>query len=149
MKYIVAFFLVVANLGLKAQSDSIVPSSEEEHVPGRANLVDDDPIFTIVQQMPQFPGGEKAMYAFIAQTIQYPDEAKDQGIQGTVYVQFIVNKDGCIDTSAVQILRGVHPSLDNEAIRVVKEMPCWTPGTQREKPVRVYHKQPFRFTMKD
>lgn len=105
-------------------------------------------IFHIVEEQPQFPGGDKALYEFLGKETKFPAIAKDAGITGVVYVQFVVREDGSVDPNKIEILRGVHPALDQEAIRVVKKMPKWTPGRQRGKPVSVYYKLPFRFTLK-
>jgi periplasmic protein TonB len=111
-------------------------------------VVEAPQIFTIVEENPEFPGGEKALFEFLGKNTKFPAIAKDAGIQGIVYVQFVVMEDGSINPDMVEILRGVHPALDQEAIRVVKSMPKWSPGKQRGKAVRVYYKLPFRFTLK-
>lgn len=111
-------------------------------------VVEEPQIFTIVEENPEFPGGEKALFEYLGKNTKFPAIAKDAGIQGIVYVQFVVMEDGKINPDMVDILRGVHPALDQEAIRVVKNMPAWSPGKQRGKPVRVYYKLPFRFTLK-
>lgn len=111
-------------------------------------VVEEPQIFTIVEENPEFPGGEKALFEYLGKNTKFPAIAKDAGIQGIVYVQFVVMEDGKINPDMVEILRGVHPALDQEAIRVVKSMPAWSPGKQRGKPVRVYYKLPFRFTLK-
>jgi len=111
-------------------------------------VVEAPQIFTIVEENPEFPGGEKALFEFLGKNTKFPAIAKDAGIQGIVYMQFVVMEDGSINPDMVEILRGVHPALDQEAIRVVKSMPKWSPGKQRGKAVRVYYKLPFRFTLK-
>ncbi|MEQ9188225.1 MAG: energy transducer TonB [Cryomorphaceae bacterium] len=105
-------------------------------------------IFTIVEENPEFPGGERALFEYLGKNTKFPAIAKDAGIQGIVYVQFVVMEDGSINDDMITILRGVHPALDAEAIRVVKGMPDWKPGRQRGKSVRVYYKLPFRFILK-
>jgi TonB family protein len=110
-----------------------------------AEYQDDDPVFTVVEEMPKYPGGNKALYAFMGENIKYPQDAKEKGIQGTVYVSFVIEKDGSV--SHVKILRGVSKSLDSEAMRVVKTMPNWEPGTQRGKAVRVQYNLPIKFTL--
>jgi len=111
-------------------------------------VVEEPQIFTIVEENPEFPGGEAALFKFLSDNTKYPAIAKDAGIQGIVYVQFVVMEDGSVNPDMVDILRGVHPACDAEAIRVVKSMPKWKPGKQRGKPVRVYYKLPFRFTLR-
>lgn len=100
-------------------------------------------IHVVVERMPEFPGGEAAMNQFINRTIRYPVIAQENGIQGRVVVQFVVNTDGKIVD--VEVVRGVEESLDKEAVRVVKAMPPWNPGRQGGKNVRVKYTLPIRF----
>ncbi len=100
-------------------------------------------IHVVVERMPEFPGGEAAMNQFISRTIRYPVIAQENGIQGRVVVQFVVNTDGKIVD--VEVVRGVEESLDKEAVRVVKAMPPWNPGRQGGKNVRVKYTLPIRF----
>lgn len=102
--------------------------------------------FYVIEKKPEFPGGgEAALMKWIVQNIQYPQIAKDMGIKGKVYVQFIIDKDGSVTN--VEVIRGVDPSLDKEALRVVKSMPKWKPGEQRGKPVKVSFQIPINFTL--
>ena len=103
------------------------------------------PVFFIVEEMPEFPGGDAALRAYIASSVKYPQIAQENGIQGKVYVNFVVGKDGGI--SNVKIARGVDPSLDKEAIRVVTNLPKWKPGKQGGKPVRVSYTVPINFVL--
>ncbi len=105
----------------------------------------EEQVFTVVETMPEFPGGEKAFYKFLSDNIKYPEKAKKDGIQGRVFVNFIVESDGSVTN--VKILRGVSSELDNEAIRVVKMMPKWKPGVQRGEKVRVTYNIPIKFTL--
>ncbi|MCD8263060.1 MAG: energy transducer TonB [Tannerellaceae bacterium] len=102
-------------------------------------------IFTVVEEMPQFPGGDAALLQFIAKSIKYPVIAQENGIQGRVVCSFVVNKDGTIVDA--EVVRGVDPSLDKEALRVINTMPKWTPGKQRGKPVRVKYTVPITFRL--
>lgn len=102
-------------------------------------------VFFIVEEMPEFPGGELALRQFIANAIKYPVIAQENGIQGKVYVTFVVDADGGI--SDAKIARGVDPSLDKEALRVVNMLPKWKPGKQRGKPVRVSYTVPINFVL--
>ncbi len=102
-------------------------------------------VFFIVEDMPEFPGGELALRKYIANAIKYPVIAQENGIQGKVYVTFVVDKDGSI--SDAKIARGVDPSLDKEALRVVGTLPKWKPGKQRGKPVRVSYTVPINFVL--
>lgn len=108
---------------------------------------EDDSVFTAVEEHPQFPGGEKARKRYLQENITYPKSARKEGAQGTVYITFIIEKDGSITN--VEILRGIHDDIDQEAIRVVKAMPKWIPGTQRGEPVRVQFNMPIRFLLDD
>ena len=102
-------------------------------------------VYDVVEVMPQYPGGQIAMLKYIMENIKYPKQIMEEGIQGRVTVSFIVEKDGRV--SNVRLLRSVQPSLDKEAIRVVKSMPKWTPGKQNGKPVRVRFNLPVMFKL--
>ncbi|WP_072546159.1 M56 family metallopeptidase [Mediterranea massiliensis] len=104
----------------------------------------DDEIYEVVENMPRFPnGGMQALMQYLNENIRYPEAAIKAGVQGRVTLQFIVDKDGSIDD--VKILRSVNPDLDAEAIRVIKMMPRWEPGTHKGKPVRVKYTVPVMF----
>ncbi len=98
------------------------------------------------EKMPEFKGGIKKLFKYLADNIKYPDEARRAGIEGKVHVQFVVNKKG--EIKDVTILRGVNKWLDEEAIRVVKSMPNWKPGKQHGKAVSVYYMLPINFKLK-
>ena len=102
-------------------------------------------IFTHVDEMPRFPGGEKEMMNFLSRNIKYPVEAQKQGVQGTVVLRFVVDKIGKV--SDVSIMRSLSPETDEEAIRVVNAMPVWTPGKQNGEAVAVYYTLPVRFKL--
>ncbi len=102
-------------------------------------------IFQVVEEMPEFPGGMEALLTYLSKNIKYPSMAQDNNIQGRVIVEFVVNKDGTIVDPVVK--RSVDPSLDNEAMRVIKAMPKWKPGKQRGKPVRVRYTVPVLFRL--
>ncbi|WP_075591020.1 energy transducer TonB [Labilibacter marinus] len=106
---------------------------------------DDAPVFFIVEEMPQFPGGDLELRKYIAQSVKYPVIAQENGIQGRVYVQFVVGTDGAVNQ--VKVARGVDPNLDKEAIRVVQSMPKWKPGKQRGKAVKVSYTVPINFVL--
>ncbi len=114
-----------------SQSDSILSEPE---------------VFIIVETMPEYPGGQEEMVLFIQKNVHYPNEARDENIQGIVYVNFIVETTGKV--ANIKVIRGVYPSLDAEAVRVVKLMPRWKPGTQKGKPVRVTFNLPINFSLK-
>ena len=102
-------------------------------------------IFTVVEDMPSFPGGDKALMQYIGKSMKYPVIAQENGIQGRVIVSFVIERDGRVADATV--VRGVDPSLDKEALRVVNSMPAWTPGKQRGKPVRVKYTLPVTFRL--
>lgn len=102
-------------------------------------------VFLIVETMPEFPGGDIALRKHIAQSVQYPEIAKENGIMGKVFVQFVVNKKG--EVEQVKVVRGVDPALDKEAIRVIQSLPKWKPGEQRGKPVKVAYTVPINFQL--
>ena len=105
----------------------------------------EDP-FNVVEDMPAFPGGMEAMIQFISSNIKYPADAKKQKVDGRVLVNFVVEKDGSI--TEVKVIKPTFPSLDAEAIRVVKAMPKWKPGYQRGQAVRVQFTMPINFSLK-
>lgn len=102
-------------------------------------------IFTVVEEMPEFPGGNAELLKYLAKSIKYPVIAQENGIQGRVICAFVVNRDGGIVDA--EVLRGVDPSLDKEALRVIMAMPKWKPGKQRGKPVRVKYTVPVTFRL--
>ncbi|RKE02501.1 M56 family metallopeptidase [Marinifilum flexuosum] len=135
---------------LKSQKGEVLPSegndwSSNEKV--KKNKFDENEIFVVVEDMPQFPGGNKAKLEHIAKAIKYPKEAIDKGIKGVVFVRFIVSKSGSIKD--VKVIRGVHPLIDKEALRVIEEMPNWIPGKQNGKKVNVAYTLPVRFGTND
>ncbi|PLW96462.1 MAG: energy transducer TonB [Marinilabiliales bacterium] len=102
-------------------------------------------IFVIVESMPEYPGGINALYQYISDQIHYPVMAKELGIQGKVFVTFVIETDGSV--SGVEVLRGIGGGCDEEAIRVVNSLPKWKPGKQRGVPVRVRYNLPVKFTL--
>ena len=100
-------------------------------------------VFAVVEEMPRFPGGN--VQKWISKHIKYPMVAQENNIQGKVFVQFVIEKDGSV--SNVNVTRSVDPSLDKEAIRVIQSMPKWIPGKQRKKPVRVSFTVPINFQL--
>lgn len=115
-----------------------IASTEEEEVA-------EAEIFTVVEESPSFPGGDEARIRFLTDNIKYPQIARESSIQGTVYVTFVVEKNG--NVTDVRILRGIGGGCDEEAVRVIKAMPKWNPGKQRGKPVRVQFNMPIKFTL--
>ena len=112
------------------------PEEEEE----------EEVVFVVVEKMPEFPGGQQALFKYLSENVKYPVIAQENGIQGRVICQFVVNRDGSIVD--VEVVRsGGDPSLDKEAIRVIKSMPKWKAGQQRGKPVRVKYTVPVNFKL--
>ena len=103
-------------------------------------------IFTVVENDPEFPGGMEALYKYLAQNIKYPQLARDNNITGRVYVTFVVERDGSI--TGCKVLRDIGGGCGAEAVRVVKSMPKWTPGKQRGKAVRVQFNLPVNFNLR-
>ncbi len=135
--------------------ESVIASSEETNQAVEIKYVpvaveEDEPeeqtIFEVVEQMPEFPdGGMQGLMQYLSKNIKYPTIAAENGTQGRVTVQFVVNRDGSIVDA--KVLRGVDPYLDKEAIRVISGMPKWKPGMQRGKPVRVKYTVPVMFRL--
>ena len=99
----------------------------------------------MVEEMPMFPGGDAALLKYITDNIRYPESAKTNNISGRVIIRFVVNSEGKAEEATV--LRGVDPSLDEEAIRVVNSLPVFSPGKQGGKPVPVYYMVPVTFSL--
>ncbi len=107
--------------------------------------VDDNKVFTVVEQKPQFPGGEAALLQYLSSNIRYPAMAAEQGIQGRVTVQFVVTKNGTV--GEVKVLRSRDPDLDKEAVRVVKTLPKFVPGKMNGHAVNVWYTVPVTFKL--
>ena len=107
---------------------------------------EEEVVFVVVESMPEFPGGQQALFKYLSENVKYPVIAQENGIQGRVICQFVVNKDGSIVD--VEVVRsGGDASLDKEAVRVIKSMPKWKPGKQRGKAVRVKYTVPVNFKL--
>ncbi|MBW8325695.1 MAG: TonB family protein [Prolixibacteraceae bacterium] len=133
--------VVVVAYGTRKKSSSTTTESNNE---GNANSGKNE-IFTIVEKMPEFPGGLLALRKHIAQQIKYPVSAQEAGIQGNVFVSFVINRYGVV--SNVKVTKSLHPALDNEAVRVVYSMPKWKPGIQQGKAVDVAYTMPIEFVL--
>lgn len=129
-----------------ASTDDTGPQIEIKNI---ENVVIEEPkeeeVFMVVEKMPEFPGGMGELMKWLSKNIKYPAIAQENGVQGRVVVQFVVNKDGSIVDP--QVIKSVDPYLDKEALRVVKAMPKWSPGEQRGKPVRVKYTLPVMFRL--
>ena len=129
-----------------ASTEDLGEKVEVKYVP---IVVEEEPeeqtIFEVVEEMPQFPGGNAALMQFLSKNIKYPTIAQENGTQGRVTVQFVVNRDGSVVDPVV--VRGVDPYLDKEALRVISQMPKWKAGMQRGKAVRVKYTVPVMFRL--
>lgn len=137
MKKTIFYFLCIAfslTAPMALAQDVMGPDEEEE------------PVYIVVDQMPEFPGGRQALFDFISTNVVYPTVARENGIEGKAIVQFVVEIDGSI--THIQVVRTAgDPSLDKEAIRVVRAMPKWLPGKHRGKTLRVKYTVPFNFRL--
>ncbi|WP_187264435.1 energy transducer TonB [Pontibacter beigongshangensis] len=141
--------LVEISAGIKTQEGvKNMPAAPIGDINGTgavAEVVEEKP-YTFAEQMPSFPGGEAAMFGYISKAIKYPQQAIRAGVEGTVYVSFVVSKTG--EISDIQVLRGLGAGCDEEAIRVIKSMPNWTPGKQNGRAVPVRYNIPIKYTLK-
>lgn len=137
----------VADFSVNTESDeeTTVEIQEIVEVEAKEEEPEEPQVFFIVEDMPEFPGGELALRKYIAENIRYPEMAKENDIQGTVYIRFVVDTDGSVKN--VEVMRGVDPLLDKEAIRVVQSLPKFKPGKQRGKAVKVSHQVPIKFAL--
>ncbi len=106
--------------------------------------VEEAPIVRFAEQMPEFVGGIEALYEFLQKNLEYPQAARENNVQGTVLIEFVVERDGSV--SNVKVAASLFPACDQEAVRVVQKLPKWKPGMQMQKPVRVYYNLPIKFT---
>ena len=139
--------LLIVNTKVAAQDDvsSPIPFTQAESVSMKAP--DNDSIYQIVEVMPEFPGGMEKMMDYLSNNIKYPEEAKEKGISGRVFLSFVIEKDGSV--SNVKVVKGIGKQCDDEALRVVKAMPKWKPGLMKGKPVRVNYMLPIFFKLDD
>ncbi len=148
--FVFAFlFTLIGGIGIQAQNinpfqvDDFCIHEEASNAPNEEQS--EDVIYTVCEDMPEFPGGTEAMYKFIADNLTYTGEIN---VQGHCLVQFIVEKDGTL--SDIEVVRSAgHQSFDQEAVRVVKMMPKWKPGSQRDKIVRCKYTVPVTFKLKN
>lgn len=145
-------FTVRKNSSAKSSSKSKITKELKENESSTETILSsdavpsDDKVYDVVEEVPTFPGGEKALAKYLRDNLQYPSAASDNGIQGCVMLSFIVERDGSI--SHIEITRLVDPSLAKEAMRLVKSMPKWNPGKQNGKVVRTRYNLPINFRLK-
>ena len=152
----------------KVVQPKIVPVSDNEEVPDDIDIIIDvtipdedlekyltdtsppeeepDEIIIFAETQPSFPGGLDAFYAYLGKTLNYPSQAKRQGVSGKVFVEFVVDKDGSL--SNIRVMKGIGAGCDEEAVRVIKNSPHWKPGKQRGKAVRVRMVVPILFKLR-
>lgn len=118
---------------------------QEEQTKSKKSEQPQEKVYDVVEQKPEFTGGQTEFAKYFKESVQYPEEAKKKGIQGKVFVNFIVGADGSI--SNARVLQAVDPMLDAEALRVVTNMPKWVPGKEKGKEVAVYYNLPVNFTL--
>lgn len=106
-------------------------------------------IILVAEQPPHFPGGQTELMKFVSSNLKYPQEARKSGIQGKVFISFVVERDGTIKEESITIEKSVHPLLDNEAVRIVKMMPEWIPANQKGRTVRCKTAFPILFALKN
>ncbi len=111
-----------------------------------AQVDPNEPVYALAEQMPEFPGGTSGLRNWLAQHMEFPEEALDATINGPIQVSFVVGSDGAVRQA--QVVRGQHVALDAEALRLVSAMPPWTPGRQRGRAVSVLYTLPIRFSIR-
>lgn len=141
--YLILFLAVLVGQTAIAQDES--PDVEEVAVPIEPSASSEPDHYTIVEDMPEYPGGTKALLDWVVSQVQYPEEALKKKLEGVSYISYIVEVDGTV--SNVKVVRGSHEILDKEAVRVVSLIEGYEPGMQRGKPVRVSYTLPVRFKL--
>lgn len=133
---------IEVNFDVDVKEETVIKEVEIKEAPVEEKA---DVIFDVVETMPTPPGGMEGWNKYLSKNLKYPTQARRMGIEGTVYVVFVVNTDGSIQD--VEILRGIGGGCDEEAMRVVRNAPKWEPGKQRGRPVRVKMRLPIRFKL--
>lgn len=146
--------IVDNNIRVDAEFDFTQDITQDDAIP---DFIDDSPIEIVdlgadpepprrfTEEMPEFPGGAEALNAFLSKEIQYPEVARNNGITGTVLVEFVIEKDGKVSNASVKV--PLFPDCDKEAVRGIMAMPKWKPGKNMNKPVRCYYQVPVTFKM--
>lgn len=137
MKKLILFTMMTLCMSATAWAQKTVVSNEADP--------QEEGAFDVVEEMPVFPGGMSALMQFLGQNIKYPEDAQKLNKQGRVVASFVIEKDGSVSNAVVN--RNVWPSLDAEALRVIRAMPKWTPGKQNGKVVRVKYTIPINFSI--
>lgn len=140
MKRIIQLFSILIFVVLYSFNNQTFSQVNYDNVPDT-----DSSVFMVVENPPSFPGGDKARIDFLVKNLVYPKHAREAGIEGIVYVTFVIETDGIV--SNIEILRGIGGGCDEETVRVIKLMPKWIPGKQNGKEVRVQYNMPLKFTL--
>ncbi len=130
-----------------AQTDELLHHKFTNPKTGIEYTVIDGDTTVIVDVMPQFPGGQEKLIAYLSKKIKYPNKARREGMQGKVLIQFTIDREGSVRD--IVIKKGIREDIDNEAIKIVARMPKWTPGYQNDKPIPVNYILPLNYTLKD
>ena len=150
-KFYYPFGLSISDIGLNEQTVNFqvymeIPDEFADYYGNATNDDDDNTVYSVPETLPEYSGGMQAMMRYLSENVKYPPIAAENGIQGKAVCSFVINKDGSV--SDVEIIRSAgDPSLDKEAIRVIKSMPKWKPGTIKGKPVRVKLSAPVKFSL--
>jgi len=147
--FIPMLFVCICSANAQTPVYKSVPVSTDSMRKAKPDLdkPDKNGIYQVIEKMPQFPGGEKALLDFISHNLKYPIDAQEKGIQGRIIVRFVVTKMGKVEN--VEIVRGLHPSLDKEGVRVVSSLPDWIPGEQKGEKVSVYYVLPITYRLEE
>ncbi len=136
----ILLFLLISNISF-AQEEIVLQTVQDTTF----QVSDSGEVFVFVEDQPEFLGGDDARIKYLQKSIRYPELAKESGIQGTVYITFVVEKDGSVTN--VKVLRGIGGGCDKESVRVIKNMPKWKPGMQRGEAVRCQYNMPIRYIL--
>ncbi len=139
------FLLLITTLLIPFIGISQEENEEEVIFWEEPEVEDTNHIYSVVEEMPEFKGGTNEMYKYLSKNLEYPEVALEAGIQGTVYIKFVVKKNGAIGD--IVILRKVNKQLDEEAIRVIEAMPDWTPGKHRGRNVNTWYTIPIKYSI--
>ncbi|MGB0888581.1 MAG: TonB family protein [Vicingaceae bacterium] len=153
-KLLLILFITIANFCFSQEqiikdSVSISGKKYKTHKDGSAFFIiknNGDTIYEVIEKLPQFNNGNETLEHYLMKNLTYPSEAKLQGIQGKVFVNFVIDKTGAV--TETNIVKGVHELLDNEALKIVNSFPNWSPGIQKGKPVSVSYNLPLNFKLR-
>lgn len=141
--------LLTATVCVKAQTTNDLPPPTPASIDFSKSANENDKIYNIavIEQPPTYPGGEKALFEYLGNNIKYPETARENGIEGTVYIEFVIAKDGSVTN--VKVLRGIGGGCNEEGLRVINAMPKWKPGRLQGYPVMVKYTLPIKFKLED